>query len=83
MPAISHVTYEKLPDNLHHVRIGPIDWTTVKQLLAGHNEWIHDDKSSTEGSYTIIQSSNYDGVRYLNYYFSDQVTAFNFKIRWG
>lgn len=83
MPAISHVTYEKLPDDLYRVRVGPIDWMQIKQLLATHNEWINDDASATVGSYTIIQTSDYDGNRFLNYYFSDQPTAFNFKIRWG
>ncbi|RYD46471.1 MAG: hypothetical protein EOP83_29615 [Verrucomicrobiaceae bacterium] len=83
MPAEPIVTFEKLPDGLHVVKVGPIDWLSIKEMMASHRDWIQDESSATQGKYTIIQSSDYDGNRFLNYYFEDVTTAFNFKIRWG
>jgi hypothetical protein len=83
MPAIPTLSIDTIDAPLHEVQIGPVDFSSLRNSLEAHREWLLDEVNDANGRYSIMQSKKPgDDSRYINYYFECRDTAFSFKLRW-
>ena len=80
MGAAWHCVATRFPENMRPTSENGIDWTIAG--MAEVTDWL--DDPLRRGSYTWVGTAvTSTTMGNLRFFFSDEQTAFEFKIRWG